>query len=356
MSQAPTLPRPIRDLLPTTHQALVVAVFTLLLSLLLHALTRTPFPVVFSRVGFVGACLLLAYSAAGPLRPHWLSPARARLLAVVLMAPLATVLTALLTQRGNVIAYLARTETLIGHALMVFLALLFGVMFTLLALRAERKERERADRLQAELEKNTLERELLDARLRLLQAQIEPHFLFNTLANIEALVASKSDNAGPVLRHLIAYLRAAMPRLGDADATLDTELQLVRAYLELMRLRMPDRLQFEVASLPAMTGMRFPAMALLTLVENAVRHGIDPSVDGGRIEIGGEFEPASGAVTLWVQDTGVGISETGQPGTGLANLRTRLQAFYGPGARVDLLEQAPHGLRVELHFTAEGKP
>ena len=340
----------VKSFLPTARHVRVVTTFTLCLSWLLHALTKTPFFEVFGRIGFLGAALLLAYSAADKLRPRWLSLGPARLLAVILVAPMATLATAVVSQGGNFLAYLGKTETLIGHIFMVVLALIFGTLFSLVAMRNERKQHERAERLQLELDKSTLERELLHSRLRLLQAQIEPHFLFNTLANIEALVASGSANAGPVLGHLIAYLRAAMPRLSDADATLGTELQLVRAYLELMHLRMPDRLQFTVASLETFAPIRFPAMALLTLVENAVRHGIDPSIHGGRIDLGGQRDAASGKLTIWVSDTGVGMAETAQAGTGLSNLRTRLQGFYGSSARLELHEQTPHGVRVELHF------
>jgi sensor histidine kinase YesM len=343
------LPRP-ATFLPTARQVLVVAVFTLLLSWLLHKLSRTPYPVVFGHIGFIGAVLLFAYSAADRLRPRRLSTGKARLMAVVLAAPLAALMTAIGTQGLHFITYLSDVKTLSGYVMMVVLGVIFGVTFSLVAMRAERRERERADRLQVELEKNTLERELVDTRLRLLQAQIEPHFLFNTLANVEALVAAGSPNAGPVLRHLIAYLRAAMPRLGDADATLGSELQLVRAYLELMHMRMPDRLRFSVASMPALESMRFPAMALLTLVENAVRHGIDPSPSGGHIDVGGRCDTATGQVVLWVADSGVGMSETAQPGTGLSNLRSRLHGFYGADARVDLHEESPHGMRVELKF------
>ncbi|SEN29177.1 Histidine kinase [Duganella sp. CF517] len=343
------LPRPAR-FLPTARQTLVVAVFTLLLSWLLHKMSRTPYPTVFGHIGFIGAVLLFAYSAADRLRPRWLATGKARVMAVVLAAPLAALLTAIGAQGRHFITYLSDVQTLSGYVMMVVLGVVFGVPFSLLAMRAERRERERADRLQIELEKNRLERELVDTRLRLLQAQIEPHFLFNTLANVEALVAAGSATAGPVLRHLIAYLRAAMPRLGDADATLGSELQLVRAYLELMHMRMPDRLRFSVAGLPGLEPMRFPAMALLTLVENAVRHGIDPSPCGGHIDVGGDYDAASGHVMLWVADSGVGMSETAQPGTGLSNLRSRLHGFYGAGARVDLHEQTPHGMRVELHF------
>ncbi|WP_217428522.1 sensor histidine kinase [Rugamonas rivuli] len=356
MPPATSRPHTADTALPTRQQALKVAVFTLLLSWPLHRLSGTPYHAVFGRIGFIGMALLLAYAAAGRFKPHWLGIAPARLMAVVLTAPVAALITVLVTQGANFSAYLGERQTLLGQIMMVFLSIFFGVLFSLVAMRNERKQRERADRLQTQLEKDALERELLDARLRLLQKQIEPHFLFNTLANVEALVAAGSANAGPVLRQLIAYLRAAMPRLGDADATLATELQLVRTYLQLMHLRMPDRLQYSVADFPAAETLRFPAMALLTLVENAVRHGIDPSMDGGSIEVGGSRDPDSGRVTLWVADTGIGMAETAQPGTGLSNLRTRLQGCYGAGARLDLHEATPRGVRVELHFDPGAKP
>lgn len=340
--------------LPSRRHITVVVVFTLLFSWLVHIFTGSSFLDVFGRVSFIAAALLLAYSAADKLRPSWLRPGAARLAAILLAAPIAALFTALVTERGNVFTHLQQPHVLGTYLVMVFLAVFFGVLFSSVATSKERKQRERADRLQAELEKNKLERELLDVRLRLLHAQIEPHFLFNTLANIEALISSGSANAAPVLRHLIAYLRAAMPRLNDADATLETELQLVRSYLELMQLRMPDRLQFAVSSPASGATIRFPAMALLTLVENAVRHGIDPSVDGGTIEVGGQRDEDSGNMVLWVSDTGVGMSETAQPGTGLSNLGARLNAFYGSDARVKLHEQVPRGVRVELHFQPGG--
>lgn len=354
MPSTPATVRRLPAILPTARQALIVTAFTLLLSWLLHLFSGTAYPAVFGRIGFLGAALLLAYSAAGALRPRWLSLSTARVAAVVLTAPLAALVLLLATRPGQYATPMAKTADIIGHVIMVVLAIIFGLLFSLLAMRSERRERERADRLQTELTQNTLERQLLDARLRLLQAQIEPHFLFNTLANVEALVASGSPNAGPVLRQLIAYLRAAMPRLSDEAATLAQELQLVRAYLELMHMRMPDRLQFDVAAIAHSASVRFPPMALLTLVENAVRHGIDPGVDGGRIEVGGKLDAASGSMCVWVADTGVGMAETAQPGTGLQNVRSRLLAVYGAGARLELHAVAPHGVRAELHFTFTG--
>ncbi len=228
--------------------------------------------------------------------------------------------------------------------------MVIGPLFALGALYRQRDAQARSERLQFALEKTTLERQALDAQLQALHAQIEPHFLFNTLANVQALVESGSPQAAVVLKHLIAYLRAAMPRLDNEEASLGTEVELVRAYLELMHMRMPDRLTFVVAVPQNLLSARFPSMALLTLVENAIRHGVDPSEQGGHIEVGAARDAAGGAVTAWVADTGVGMSDKAAAGTGLTNLRARMKAFFGDRARLELHEQAPHGLRAELVF------
>jgi LytS/YehU family sensor histidine kinase len=209
----------------------------------------------------------------------------------------------------------------------------------------------RSQALQFEIERGRLERQALDARLQVLTAQVEPHFLFNTLANVQALVDSGSPRAAPVLKSLIAYLRAAMPRLQQGHlSVLRDELELVRAYLDLMHLRMPDRLEVRIDVDPALHGLRFPPMALLTLVENAVRHGIDPSEQGGRIEVGGTLDAATRLVRLWVADTGVGLRGAGHSGVGLDNARQRLRGLFGAEANVELVSNAPHGARAELRF------
>lgn len=339
----------LRAHLPTWRQIAAVELYAVLLAWSLTTLTRQPLLEGLWHFIPVSLAQLAAYAAASALHPRWIPLSIARLAAVGLMAPIAAIAMIAIPRGARAPAYLATSQGIGSVVALAFLALVFGLLFTAVALYLQRKERER----QAERERLALERDLLDARLRLLQAQIEPHFLFNTLANVLALVESGSAQAAPVLRHLIAYLRAAMPRLTDAQATLDTELQLVRAYLELMRMRMPDRLQFDMSVPPALGSLHFPAMALLTLVENAVKHGIDPSMTGGEIEVGGQRDHAGGNVALWVSDNGVGLSESAGPGTGLANVKARLQACYGSSARVELHETVPHGLRVELHFHCE---
>jgi len=172
-----------------------------------------------------------------------------------------------------------------GLIVLIVEGLLFGPWIALGTMVRQRDMIARDQALAFELERSELERNALEARLRLLQAQVEPHFLFNTLANVQALVDAGSPQASQVLASLIAYLRAAVPRMHKLATTLGEELDLVRAYLELMRMRMPDRLKFEIRVDPAANALRCPPMTLLTLVENAVRHGVDPSEEGGRIDV-----------------------------------------------------------------------
>jgi len=311
-----------------------------------------PFPVLLGRTMFVGLWALLAFAAAGqwPRRlPRWWARWLFQVLVVALAVPVATLLVYLVAVGGDFASLIRSEGRVMGFLWIAGSGLLVGPLLAMGALYRQRDAEARNQALSFELERSELERRALDARLRLLQAQVEPHFLFNTLANVRALVEAGSPQAAPVLRSLIAYLRAAMPRLQDETACLADELGLVKAYLELMHLRMPDRLVYEIAVPAELLRLRFPPMALLTLVENAVRHGIDPSEEGGRIELGGRLD--QGQVRLWVSDTGVGLVQQMGSGTGLRNLRERLQVVYGESAALDLQENQPHGLRAEIRFT-----
>jgi LytS/YehU family sensor histidine kinase len=276
--------------------------------------------------------------------PHWL----ATVLVVALVAPLGTVLAYGVTLRGNLRAFVYNDGVQSGVVVYTLTALLLGLLLTLAAQLRQREAQSRALALALELERSRQERQALNARLSLLQSQVEPHFLFNTLANVQALVEDNSPRAADVLKSLIAYLRATVPRLNAEQASLADELALVRSYLALMQMRMPDRLQFDFDVDSALLTQRFPTMALLTLVENAVRHGIDPSEQGGHIQVGARSDGAQAVV--WVGDSGVGMSEHAQPGVGLSNLRERLLAYFGVGAELCMQEQQPHGLRAEIRW------
>ncbi len=178
-----------------------------------------------------------------------------------------------------------------------------------------------------------------------------PHFLFNTLANIQALVEAGSPKAPEVLRSLVAYLRAAVPRLNETVTTLGQEIELVRAYLELMRMRLPDRLEFELNVADAAPGLRCPPMTLLTLVENAVRHGIDPAEEGGSIAV--DVRVTEGRCWIRVADSGAGLQASGRGlGTGLTALRERLALVFGDAASLRIRAREPRGVVAELEFPA----
>jgi signal transduction histidine kinase len=322
-------------------------------ALMISPIFLPPLPVLFGRTLFIAVVLLLAYTAAGQWRqalvPRWV----AQLSAVVVSAPLATLLVYMLSTGGDVAALFGNPARVTGFVIIGGSALTLGLVIGLGALYRERDAQAEAQALQFALERETLERQAADAKLAVLQSQIEPHFLFNTLANVQALVETGSPRAAPVLASLIAYLRAALPQLHDGACTLGREEALVRAYLDLMQMRMPDRLQYALAIDPQLHAMRLPPMTLLTLVENAVRHGIDPSETGGRIEVGARRDAASGRVHLWVTDTGRGIDQGHPPGTGLASLRERLAATYGDRASLRLSALEPQGVHAQIELPAQ---
>jgi signal transduction histidine kinase len=242
-----------------------------------------------------------------------------------------------------------------GVATLCSLGLLVAPWAALAALVRQKDALARHQRLAFDLQRSELEREALGARLHLLQAQVAPHFLFNTLANVQALVDAGSPRAPAVLRSLTAYLRAAVPRLNEPATTLGQELELVRAYLDLMRMRMPDRLAFALRADEEALPLRCPPMTLLTLVENAVRHGIDPAEEGGCIEV--DVERRDGRCLVRVSDTGVGLRPgAGGLGTGLATLRERLQLTFGDDAHLRLSEREGRGLLAELDLPALAGP
>lgn len=238
-----------------------------------------------------------------------------------------------------------------GLLVLIVQGLLFGPWIALAAMLRQRDVFARDQALAFQLERSELERKAIDARLRLLQAQVEPHFLFNTLANVQALVHAGSPRASALLSSLIAYLRAAVPRMQEQATTLGEEFELVRAYLELMQMRMPDRLQYALHLDPAAAPLQCPPVTLLTLVENAVRHGIDPSEAGARIDV--EARVQDGRCLVRVTDTGAGLSSTGRGlGTGLTSLRERMQLAFGGDAQLSVSAHEPQGVCAELSFPA----
>ena len=308
----------------------------------------------------VGRVLIVAFAALAafglfdrwPKRlPRWLDRWILQLLGVLLLVVPAALVACLLLKVDGAGVFWKDKDRLAGFAMLAFA----GILFTpWLALGAMIRQRDIVARDQAEsfaLARSELERQALDARLRLLQAQIEPHFLFNTLANVQALVDARSPQASEVLRSLVAYLRAAIPRLHAPEPTIARELQLVRAYLDLMHMRMPDRLRYAIEADDAASALRCPPSTLLTLVENAVRHGIDPSEEGGMVSV--EIRVRADRCHALVRDTGVGLrGGTEGAGTGLLALRQRLQLYFAGDARLDVCAAEQGGVHAQLEFPA----
>ena len=199
----------------------------------------------------------------------------------------------------------------------------------------------------AEEQRAALEQQALQARVRVLEAQIEPHFLFNTLANVRRLYDLDAKTGETMLTRLMSYLEVALPTLRNERSTLAREAQLIGAYLELHRVRMGRRLAYRIDIAETLQALEVPPMMLLTLVENAVKHGLAPTRDGGRVDISAAV--VGNALQLAVVDTGRGFgNETSGGGTGLANIRSRLAATFGPAANLRLEPGQPHGFAATI--------
>ncbi len=203
-------------------------------------------------------------------------------------------------------------------------------------------------------ERESLKRQVSEAKMQMMQAQVEPHFLFNTLASIDHLIETDPTRASTMQKNLIAYLRAAVPQMRENATDLGREVDLVRAYLEILKVRMEERLQFSFTVPNGLRSADFPPMMLQSLVENATKHGLEPKAEGGRLEVGAEI--VHGDLQVSVADTGLGFSpggaSTSGTGVGLTNIRERLKLLYGDRAtfviEANLVDGAPQGTRVTI--------
>ena len=225
----------------------------------------------------------------------------------------------------------------------------FGVLGALFAVMFAYYRNESSDAAalkQVELDHARLDAQMGEARLLVLQAQIEPHFLFNTLAHVRRLYQTEPKAARGMLEDLMRYLTVALPQMRERDSTVERETTLAEAYLNIQRIRMGRRLSFEISFPDSLRHARMPSMMLLTLIENAVKHGLSPLPEGGFIRIDANAD--SGSLEVKVADTGRGFTSTSGTGTGLANIRARLVAVYGNGGRLSLKPNAPRGVTASI--------
>lgn len=224
------------------------------------------------------------------------------------------------------------------------ISILFGMIITYffhskekLSATTQLAQEERIKRLSSE-------KLALEADLKRLQAQVEPHFLFNTLSNIVSLMDSDPVKAKSMQLDLIRYLRTTLGRSRNQETTLGQEAELMRAYLNIFKIRMGERLEFNIDIPDKLKVLQLSPMLLQPIVENAVLHGLEPKIDGGRIRIRAKEE--EGIVNIEVSDSGCGMVEHQQPGVGLTNVRKRLEQLYGNQGRLVIKENQPYGLTV----------
>ncbi len=225
------------------------------------------------------------------------------------------------------------------------LAAFFGIVgFVLFSTRA-RLEQTAADLARANLETERQERLVMETEIKLLQAQIEPHFLFNTLSNVAGLIRTDPEAAEETLHNLTTLLRSSLKRTREAVTTIQQELDIARAYLEIQKIRMQGRLEYTIDIDSSLNDVPLQPLLVQPLVENAIKHGIDPMEDGGTIHI---TTRANGPyVEIEIADTGGGpdtSTPTAGSGTGLMNVRKRLATLYGDTAQLVLSENSPRGM------------
>ncbi len=205
-----------------------------------------------------------------------------------------------------------------------------------------------AERLELQLHSEMSEKQLSQAQLNLLQAQIEPHFLFNTLATVHSLIEAEPKRASSLLEEVNTYLRTALDHSRSKDCLLAHEIHMLRSYLGIMKTRMGTRFEFDIIIDNTVLKLPFPPMLLQPLVENAIKHGLEPKINGGTLQISGMLK--NGKLCLDVIDSGVGFADFKGEGIGLSNVRDRLNTLYSGAAIFEISELGKRGVRASIQI------
>ncbi len=231
-------------------------------------------------------------------------------------------------------------------ATMTAASLIISAVLSIIFFSRARSARAEAELQGERLRAERIEREAALANLRALQAQVEPHFLFNTLANVTSLIDPEPAIAKRMLESFIRFLRASLNATRSQTTTLGAEGELIAAYLDVLAVRMGSRLRYRIDVPDELAAVALPAMLLQPIVENAIRHGLEPKVEGGELVVHARRE--GGAVIVEVADTGVGFAPTTRGGVGLTNVRERLRLLYGDRATLEITDNAPAGSLVRM--------
>ena len=310
----------------------------------------------FGRIGWIGAFMLaglVQFSLTLALTSVWFGPSRFKVGLKSVLILLGIMLTgAVVGGLGAKLALTSSLDAVLGEFARIAPQLLIGglvagLAFSVLMVSIVQYRRGQLQRHNVQLLRQTQQermgRQLADARLKLMQAQVEPHFLFNTLASVQQLAEDGAPDAARLTAQLIAFLRAGLAGLRDERTTLAREFSGIEAYLAIMQTRMGDRLAYHIDLPDPLRDLSIPPAMLISLVENAIKHGLEPHPDGGRIEV--RARALDGRLRLTVADTGQGpgMSKVPGGGVGLDNIRQRLRALFPGEARLEVSANVPHG-------------
>ncbi|HWW05043.1 sensor histidine kinase [Collimonas sp.] len=238
------------------------------------------------------------------------------------------------------------------------LLLLIGLFGTKALMGGKKRAEARAQAANAAAEHANLQREVSEAKMQMIQAQVEPHFLFNTLASVEYLIETDPPRASAMQKRLIQYLRAVLPQMRETSTvtTLGREVDIVRAYLDLLKMRMEERLIVDLQVSDGLRSAAFPPMMLQSLVENAIKHGLERKADGGTLRI--KAEVADNKLRVSVTDDGLGFGAYPSNGTGLGlqSIRDRLKLLHGAAAQLEIAPNSPSGVcsTIEVPYQVVG--
>ncbi len=234
--------------------------------------------------------------------------------------------------------------------IMAFSSIVISILLSVIFFWRERHARAETELQRERVRVERVERDAVLANLRALQAQIEPHFLFNTLANVVSLVDPDPAKAKRMLESFIRFLRASLAATRSESTTLVEEAELIAAYLEVLQIRMGTRLRYAVDVPPDLHSFAIAPMLLQPVIENSIRHGLEPKIEGGEVAFRARRE--GGEVLIEISDTGVGFAPVTRGGVGLTNLRERLRALYGERASLSVAEMGGTGALVTLRLPA----
>jgi len=250
------------------------------------------------------------------------------------------IMLALLLSGINISIYFAEY----GLIRSIFLGLIFGSVIIYFFISRVRLSESETLLQEERIKRLFSEKKFVETELRLLQAQIEPHFLFNTLSNVLSLLDTDPARGKSMLQDLTQYLRMSLSRTREKVTTIGQETEMIRTYINIFKVRMGDRLHYKIDVPDTVKDLSFPPMMIQPLVENAIKHGLEPKIEGGEISI--KVDMLEDILRVKITDTGLGFKGECGPGVGLSNIRERLQSLYDDNARLILKENLPSGLKA----------